>query len=92
MGELALLQPPPRHASDRDDVGAHERSGGEGKHGVEGDGGADVDEGDDHCEEAGEDDAVDGDVPSGVHLGEPVAERKAIVTGEGKGLAGGGSQ
>lgn len=92
MWELALLVPSPGHAPDRNHVGAHESGGGEGEHGVEGDGGADVDEGDGHGEDAGEDDAVDGDVPFGVHLSEPAAKGEAIVAGKGEGLARGGGE
>lgn len=92
VGELALLVPSPGHTSDGDHVGTHERGGGEGEYSVEGDGRANVDEGDGHREDAGEDDAVDGDVPFRVHLGEPVAKGKAVVTGKGEGLARGGGE
>ena len=90
--ELTLLVPSPGDAANGDDIGAHERSGAEGKDGVEGDGGADVDEGESHREDAGEDDAVDRDVPFRVHLREPAAEGETVVTGKGEGLARGGCE
>ena len=68
MGKRLLSDTFERHASDADDVGGHEGGGGEGEDCIEGDGGTDVDEGDDHGEEAGEEDGVDGDLPRGVDL------------------------
>jgi hypothetical protein len=57
------------HATDGDDIGSHERDGGEREHGVEGHSASNVDQGQDNREGAGEDDAVHGDVPGFVDLG-----------------------
>ena len=58
------------HAANGDEVGGHEGDRGEGEDGVEGDGAADVDQGHDDREGAGENDAVHGDVPGFVDLRE----------------------
>ena len=68
MGEGLLLVALIGDAADGDDVGAHEGGGREGERGVEGGGGAYVDERKGHGEEVDEDDRVDGNVPCRVDL------------------------
>jgi len=87
MGEGLLAETLQCNAADGNDVGAHERGGGEREHGVEGDGRTNVDERDSHGEETGEDDGIDGNVPFWVDLGEPWGEWKTVITGEGECLA-----
>ncbi len=69
VGQWLVTQAFESHAADGDDVRCHEGDGTEGEEGVEGDGAADVDQGHDDGEAAGEHDAVYGDVPGVVDLG-----------------------
>jgi len=55
-------------AGDGDDVGGEEGAGAERGHDVEGDGAADVDEGEEYGEDVGENDGIEGDVPAGADL------------------------
>lgn len=53
-----------QNAADCDHVGRGEGADGKGDDGVEGSGGADVYEGEEDCDDEGDDDGVEGDVPA----------------------------
>ena len=88
--ELWLENAAVEDTADRHGVGGHERGDLEGDDGVEGHGGADVDEGEEAGEDAGERDGVCGDVHGRVHPADPLGKGQPVVTGKGKGLARGG--
>ena len=69
IGQWLVTQAFEGHTADGDDVGCHESDGAEGEEGVEGDAAANVDQGHDDGEGAGEHDAVCGDVPGFMDLG-----------------------
>ena len=88
--EFWLEDPAVEDAADGDGVGRHERGDLEGDDGVEGDGGADVDEREQIRDDAGERDGVGGDVESRVHVADTAREGQALVAGKGEGLERGG--
>ncbi|KAI7080730.1 hypothetical protein KC327_g92 [Hortaea werneckii] len=67
-------------AADADDVGCHECGGGEAEGGVEGDGAADVDQGEGDGEAGCGDDGVDWDVEFDAHAFEPAGEGEPVVS------------
>lgn len=77
------------NAADGHGVGQHESADLEGDDGVESGGGAEVDEGEEHGDDAAEDNGVGWDVSLRVHVADPVGEGKAVVTSKGKGLTSG---
>ena len=59
------------YAADREDVGCHEGNGREREHSVEGDGAADVNQGQSNRKGAGKDNTINGDMPGFVNLRKP---------------------
>lgn len=78
-------------AAHGDAVGEHDGDDLDRDDGVEGRGGADVDEGEKTGDGAGQDDCVYRELLAGVHVGNPFGEGKTVVSCECEGLAGCGS-
>lgn len=87
--ELRVVEAAVEDAADGREIREHQGDDLKGDDGVEGDGGAKVDEGEESGDQAGEGDGVGGDLLHRVHVGDPLGEREAFVAGKGEGLTGG---
>ncbi|KAK3059894.1 hypothetical protein LTR53_020268, partial [Teratosphaeriaceae sp. CCFEE 6253] len=78
--------------ADGEGVALQQRDSGQGRHGVEGDRAADVDERQQDGEDARQRRGILRDMPARVDIAQPAGEGNALVAGKGEEVAGDGGQ
>lgn len=91
-GDATRLESNADESGDGQDVGAEESGDADGRDGVEGSRGADVDQTQQNGYDCGHQHGDDWDVGALVDVGQGARERECVVASEGKGLAGGSGE